>query len=147
MKMKLSNLLKDDEELISELESNGVELNDNAALMIIPTPENRYIKCRQNDENVHLEIEDIIFIESFAHDVIVHSKRGDHTTSLRIKQFADILPRESFIQISQSAIVAVAHITKIRAALNTKYYITVSSGEELTVTRSYYYEFKSFFGI
>ena len=44
MKMKLSNLLKDDEELISELESNGVELNDNAALMIIPTPENRYIK-------------------------------------------------------------------------------------------------------
>lgn len=147
MKMKLSNLLIDDEKLVSDLELIGIEIADNAKLMLIPTPENDYIKCRRNDEYTHLMIEDIIFTESFAHDVIVHSKNGEYSTSLRIKQLADLLPKDSFIQISQSAIVSVTQITKIRAALNAKYYITMSNGDELTVTRSYYYEFKSFFGI
>lgn len=34
MKMKLSNLLKDDEELVADLESIGVELNDNATFLV-----------------------------------------------------------------------------------------------------------------
>lgn len=147
MKLKLSNLLVDDEKLVSELEHIGVEISDEAELMIIPTPENGYIRCRRNGEYIHLTIDDIIFVESFAHDVIVHSKNGEYSTSLRIKQLADLLPEDRFIRISQSAVVSVTHITRIRAALNAKYYITMSGGDELTVTRSYYYEFKKFFGI
>lgn len=147
MKLKLSNSLSDDKKLIAELEHAGIEISDDSELMIVLNPESGYIKCRRNGEYVHMAMDDIIFAESFGHDVIVHSKNGEYTTSLRIKQLAELLPGDRFLRISQSAVVSAAEITRIRAALNAKYYITMSSGDELTVTRSYYYEFKSFFGI
>lgn len=147
MKLKLSNSLSDDKNLIAELEHAGIEISDDSELMIVLNPESGYIKCRRNGEYVHMATDDIIFAESFGHDVIVHTKNGEYTTSLRIKQLAELLPEGRFLRISRSAVVSAAGVTRIRAALNAKYYITMISGDELTVTRSYYYEFKNFFGI
>ncbi len=147
MKLRLSPLISNDNELISNLQDIGIEITDDAKFTIIPSQQNDYIKCRRNGENTHPLIDDIIFVESFAHDVIIYASNGKFSTSLRIKQLANLLPNDRFIQISQSAVVSIAHIQKIRAALNAKYYITMSNGDKLTVTRSYYRKFKLLFGI
>lgn len=102
----------------------------------------------QRGDKIRIHTEDIVFIESFGHSVMIHTVDGnDYSVSEQLYSVNAKLDDSKFIRVSNSAIIAKKQIKKIRAALSMKFVLTMSDGALVDVTRSYYSAFKSFMGI
>ena len=148
MKIKLMVSEANFSAIASELSKLGVELDDNAELIL--SERNTYVQHligKQNDELFRLKTEEITHIESFAHDVIAHANGGEFKIAERLKILESILDPAKFLRISNSVIVSANHIQSIKPALSQKFILTLTDGTKVDVTRSYYYIFKEFFGI
>lgn len=137
-------------ELEQKLLSAGFEIDDEAKLII--TEKERYSSFiavkNKKGEKLRLKSEEIIFIESFGHDVVIHSTDGESYYAYdRLYQLCTILDNEKFLRVSNCAIIAKKHVKKIKPSLSMKFILTMSDGSLVDVTRSYYNSFKEFFGI
>ena len=102
----------------------------------------------KNGEKLRLKSEEIIFIESFGHSVVIHSTDGECYYALdRLYQLTSILDNTKFIRVSNCAIIARLHVKRIKPSISMKFILTMSDGSLVDVTRSYYSSFKDFFGI
>ena len=148
MKIKLIASEENYEKLAQELTSMGVELSDSADLVL--TEQNVVISHligKKGDEIYRINVSDISHIESFAHDVIAYTDKDSFKISERLKTLTTILDPSSFIRISNSVIISVDHIKRIKPAFTQKFIVTMKNGARVDVTRSYYYIFKEFIGI
>lgn len=101
----------------------------------------------ERGDKVHVQTDDIIYIESFGHSVHVHTMdEHAYTVSERLYLVNAKLDDTKFIRVSNSAVVAKNKIKTIRAALSMKFVLTMVNGDLVDVTRSHYKEFKSFMG-
>ena len=137
-------------ELEQKLLSAGFEIDDEAELII--TEKERYSSFiavkNKKGEKLRLKSEEIIFIESFGHEVVVHSTDGESYYAYdRLYQLCTILDNEKFLRVSNCAIIAKFHVKKIKPSLSMKFVLTMSDGSLVDVTRSYCNSFKEFFGI
>ena len=137
-------------ELEQKLLSAGFEIDDEAELII--TEKERYSSFiavkNKKGEKLRLKSEEIIFIESFGHDVVVHSTDGElYYAYDRLYQLCTILDNEKFLRVSNCAIIAKSHVKKIKPSLSMKFVLTMSDGSFVDVTRSYCNSFQEFFGI
>ena len=137
-------------ELEQKLLSAGFEIDDEAELII--TEKERYSSFiavkNKKGEKLRLKSEEIIFIESFGHDVVVHSTDGESYYAYdRLYQLCTILDNEKFLRVGNCAIIAKSHVKKIKPSLSMKFVLTMSDGSLVDVTRSYCNSFKEFFGI
>ena len=124
--------------------------DDEAELII--TEKERYSSFiavkNKKGEKLRLKSEEIIFIESFGHEVVVHSTDGEPYYAYdRLYQLCTILDNEKFLRVSNCAIIAKSHVKKIKPSLSMKFVLTMSDGSLVDVTRSYCNSFKEFFGI
>ena len=62
-------------------------------------------------------------------------------------ELESLLDPNKFLRVSKSVIIARKHVKKIRPSLSMKYILTMSDGTLVDVTRSYYSDFRRFFGI
>ena len=81
------------------------------------------------------------------HDVFIHTNSEVYKSSDRLWQLEKSLSSDVFLRISNSVIINTKEVKGIKSALSQKFLVTLSDGSRVDVTRSYYYIFKSKFGI
>lgn len=146
MKIKLMVSHKKYKELSDELTSLGIEIDNNSKLVL--TEENQYIDFimgKQKDSFSPVSTSEIVFIETFGNEVVLHTENENYNISERLIRLESILDPAMFLRISNSVIVAVKKIRKIQPAFSSKYTLTLSDGSQVDVTRSYYNRFKDYF--
>ena len=148
MRIKLRLNKTTQESIQGELTEKNIEISEESKLILT---EEDYIgdtlECRDEEGIVIVNTENICYMESVGHDVYVYADNTQYKTRLRIYQLEKLLPSDIFIRISNSIIIKKNSIRYIKPALNCKFYLTLTNGDVVDVTRSYYYKFKEFYGI
>lgn len=150
MKVRLEVSEERYDAVASELAARGIELDDDAPLVLRERDrfaDTLLVRDTETGERVLLATDDIITVESFGHDVEVHTAGSKYLALSRLYVLQSELGPEKFLRISNSVIVARAHIVRISPALSMKFTLTLSDKRRVDVTRSYYYTFKEYMGI
>lgn len=149
MKIRLNVSEDRYDEIKDKLVQAGFEVDDQGEFVITEIgAQNTFIAARNDEgQKVRVSVEKIVYIESFGHDVEVHTTEGLFYAQERLYQLAENLDKSCFIRVSNSVIISKKHVTKIRPTLSMKFVLTMVDGTQVDVTRSYYYAFKEFFGI
>lgn len=102
----------------------------------------------EGGEKMKLAIEEIVYIESLGHDVLVHGADGEiYYAYDRLYQLCGVLDNTKFLRVSNCAIIAKKHVKKIKPSISMKFVLVMSDGALVDVTRSYYNSFRTFFNI
>lgn len=150
LKIKLNVSDENYEEIEQKLLSAGFEIDDDAPFVLSQKdvfPSFLSAKSPAGDK-VKLLVKDIVFIESYGHEVIIHTTDNIayHSTE-RLYQLSATLDNNKFLRVSNCAIISKNHVKKIKPTLSMKFVLTMSDGSLVDVTRSYYNSFKEFFRI
>ena len=135
--------------LAEALTRAGFELDDDAELVLLENDRFlRHLPVRDDrGDRIHLAVEEIVFIESFGHTVVVHSVDGTYQTSDRLYQLCLLLDPKQFLRISNSVIIQRSKVRKILPTMSMKFVLVMADGARVDVTRTYYNSFKEFFHI
>lgn len=129
-------------------EEKGIETGDDADFIL--TERNQfaeYLNAKQNAALYRIPVKDIVFIESYGKNIILHTKDAQYNLTERLKELESLLDPEQFLRISNSVIIAHNSIKKIQPTLGQKFILTLTEASTVDVTRSYYYIFREKFGI
>lgn len=150
MKIRLNVSDEHYDEIEQRLRDVGFEIDDEAEFVI--TEQGRFsghlsVKTKEG-EKIKLAIEEIVYIESLGHDVLVHGTDGTcYYAYDRLYQLCTVLDNTKFLRVSNCAIIAKAHVKKIKPSISMKFVLVMSDGALVDVTRSYYNSFRTFFKI
>ena len=149
MKVKLRVSQNRMDEVMKELEKHGIEIDEKADLILSEEETTlEYLPVRDlKGDRIRIAAADIIYIESYGHDVYVHTREGRFDCQDRLYQLEQNLDKKVFIRVSNSAIISRRYLKKIRPALSMKFVLTMADGTLVDVTRSYYTAFKQFMNI
>lgn len=148
MKIKLMVSRDKYEKIASELTQKGIEIDNSSNLVL--TEEDGYadfLMGRRGDSLSPVPVSEIVFIETFGNDVVLHTMEAEYKISERLIRLEGLLNPADFLRISNSVIVSVKRIKSIRPTFSSKYILTLQSGATVDVTRSYFNRFRDFFGI
>ena len=137
-------------ELERELISKGFVIDEEADLILTEKDlfvDHLIVKKDTDSERVRIGAEEIIVIESYGHEIQIHTPQGVFRTGERLYQLERLLDPGQFLRISNSVIVARNKIRKITPALSSKFTLTMVNGQKVDVTRSYCGMFKDRLGI
>ena len=149
--MKVKLLINENRiaEITSKLNELGIEIDDEAEFVL--TERNKFISHLpvrdQKGDRCNVPVEDIIYIESYSHNVDIHTMGNCYKSTEALYQILSMLNPEEFLRISNSVIISRKHVKKIKPALSMKFVLTLTDGTLVDVTRSYYGMFKEFFNI
>ncbi|MBQ4186797.1 MAG: LytTR family transcriptional regulator [Firmicutes bacterium] len=132
-----------------QLEAHGLEISDDAEYMITETSRSSSLLPVRSDDKESLMISpaDVIYIEAFGKEIEVHTRQGTYYAKDRMYQLESLLDPREFLRVSKSVIISRKHVRKIRPSLSMKFILTMSDGTLVDVTRTYYSDFRRFFGI
>jgi DNA-binding LytR/AlgR family response regulator len=102
------------------------------------------IKVHKGLEIHFVKVNDILFVESFGDEVLLHLDNDEYRTELKLSDFQQF--NSIFLRINKSMIVNKTKIQRIRPALNMKYQVFLKS-RWLDVNRTYFYLFEEEMGI
>ncbi|MCR5295527.1 MAG: LytTR family transcriptional regulator [Lachnospiraceae bacterium] len=128
---------------------HGVEIGDEADYKIMENERYPAFLSARNGkkESIRLSAGDVIFIEAFGKDIEIHTLEDTYLARERMYQLEELLNPREFLRVSKSVIISKKHVKKIRPTLSMKYILTMTGGTLVDVTRSYYNDFRRFFGI
>ena len=148
MKVRLEVSSSCYEQIKRDLEACGIEVDDNAEYVLSQNNTyTEYLVGKREESTIHVAVEDIVFIETLGHDVMIYTEEGAYKSSARLWQLEKSLDPECFVRISNSTIIAKNRVKRIKVALSQKFTLTLSNGKLVDVTRTYYYAFKEKFGL
>lgn len=148
MKIKLSVSEKRAADIKAFFTNKGIEIDNDADLILSEKERYAEFLIGKADHTMRrIKTDDIVFIESFGKQVVLHTLDAEYNISERLKQLESILDPERFLRISNSVIICCTYVKKIKPTLTTKFILTLSNGSAVDVTRSYYYIFRERFGI
>ena len=132
-----------------QLEAHGLEISDDAEYMITETSRSSSLLPVRSDDKESLMISpaDVIYIEAFGKEIEVHTRQGTYYAKDRMYQLESLLDPREFLRVSKSVIISRKPVRKIRPSLSMKFILTMSDGTLVDVTRTYYSDFRRFFGI
>ncbi len=146
--MKLKVMLSSDDPIMEELRKLNIEIDERSEYVLTKREMDlNYLPAKDGEQTFYISIEDIIFIESLGHDVMLHTKDGVYVTKERLKTLERMLDSDDFLRVSNSSIVSIKNIRRIEASILQKFILHMSNGDKVDVTRSYYYIFKDRFNI
>ena len=138
------------DEIKRELVSKGFVIDEDADLILTEKDlfvNHLIVRSNSNNERVRISTDDIIIVESFGHDIVIHTTQDKFKSDERLYQLERLLNPEQFLRISNSVIIARKKIKRITPTLSSKFILTMSNGQSVDVTRSYYGIFKDRLGI
>ncbi len=148
MKIKLSVSEERYAELEALLTSHGFLISDDAEFILQERQKGAaFLNARKDDTVCRIRAEEIIFIESFGKNVVLHTMDDEYSLTERLKELEVLLDGDKFMRISNSVIIARNSVMKIKPTLSTKFILTLRNGAVVDVTRSYYYIFRDAYGI
>ena len=146
--MKLKVMLSSDDPIMEELRKLNIEIDERSEYVLTRREMDlNYLPAKNGEQTFYISIDDIIFIESLGHDVMLHTKDGVYVTKERLKTLERMLDPDDFLRVSNSSIVSIKNIRRIEASILQKFILHMSNGDKVDVTRSYYYIFKDRFNI
>lgn len=84
-----------------------------------------------------VQVADVIWLESEANYLRVHTVGGSHLVRQTMKEIEAKLDRAHFVRIHRSIMVAIDRIRSVQASEGGEYLVTMSDGARLTSSRSY----------
>ena len=128
---------------------HGVEISDDAEYVITESfAYPAFLSVRDIvKDHLRLRTDEVIYIEAFGKDIEIHTAQGTYYAQDRMYQLESLLDPQEFLRVSKSVIISKKHVKKIRPSLSMKYVLTLTDGTLVDVTRSYYSDFRRFFGI
>lgn len=150
MKIKLNITDGDYEKIERELHQHGIETDDSADLVLSKVngfAEKLIVRDKITNERVVVDCSEIVYIESFGHQIIVHTVNNQYCANERLYKLSEQLNTKDFLRVSVSVIVAKSKIKKITPTLSMKFVLTLTENSVVDVTRSYYHAFKEAFNI
>jgi len=88
-------------------------------------------------ELTRVPVKDILWIDAAGDYMCVHTESQTHILRKTMKQLEESLDSRQFIRSHRSTIVNKHYIQKFCSQLNGEYYLVMSNGKELKVSRSY----------
>ena len=82
-------------------------------------------------------VKDILWIDAAGDYMCVHTQSNTHILRKTMKQLEEVLDPRQFLRSHRSTIVNKSYIDKFCSQLNGEYYLVMSNGKELKVSRSY----------
>ena len=149
MKIRIS-VSEDKYDLVKDyLAGHGIETGEDGEYMITEAERfPAFLTVRdEKRERLNIRVGDVIFIEAYGKDIEIHTAQGTYFAQDRIYQLEELLDPQEFLRVSKSVIISRRHVKKIRPSLSLKYILTMTDGTLVDVTRSYYSDFRKFFGI
>jgi len=92
-------------------------------------------------------VKDILWIDAAGDYMCVHTSDTTHILRKTMKQLEESLDPKQFIRSHRSTIVNKSYVNKFCSQLNGEYYLVMSNGKELKVSRSYKEKVKQAVGI
>ena len=146
--MDIKMMLDPDDPMRKSLEELGIRDDPGSSYVISRQGAGvNFIPGKRDSQQFYVDVKDIIYIESLGHDVIIHTADGTYNSSDRLKTLLEVLPAESFLRVSNSAIVNIKKIKRIESSILQKFVLHMTGGARVDVTRSYYYIFRDRLGI
>ena len=93
-------------------------------------------------EVVYIDFKDVYYVESFGHDIYVHTRDATYVTRTTLTETERLLPIGQFCRVSQSVIVNLGAVARRSAYLAGRCFLTLKNGKQVTITRSYFAQFK-----
>jgi len=126
--------------LVSEVTGNNSEiilqeLSDN-----VPVTINSYsdiLAIKDAGEVSRVPVADILWVDAAGDYMCVHTAENTHILRQTMKQLAESLDPQLFLRSHRSTIVNINYIQKFCSQLNGEYYLVMTNGKELKVSRSY----------
>ncbi len=150
MKIKLSDILKSDNELISNLLKHNIEVDDESKYELTlnqKESKNTIIAKTDNDDFKIINIKEILYFESFNNNVYAVLKNQRLKLKDKLYTYDKMYCSKGFIRVSKSYIVNIKEIDKIKTTFNRKFILLMNNKEEIDVNRSYYEDFKERIGL
>ena len=146
--MKIKLMLDPNDPMRADLLKSGIEDDPESEYILIRKGVGiNYIAGKREDQQFYLDINDVCFIESMGHDILIHTSDGTYNSGDRLKALEQVLPADRFLRVSSSAIVNLKMIRRIESSLMQKFILHMSNGSKVDVTRSFYYIFRERIGI
>ena len=92
-------------------------------------------------------VKDILWIDAAGDYMCVHTSETTHILRKTMKQLEESLDPKQFIRSHRSTIVNKSYVDKFCSQLNGEYYLVMSNGKELKVSRSYKEKVKQAVGV
>lgn len=147
MKIKLLCRKEIREQLIKELQEGNVSIDEDADFVLYEVNHNaQFLLVKDQEDFVRLAIKDIVYIESISQEIWIHTLDKVYQGRDTMYQLEADLYDKGFLRIHKSYIVNTKDISKIRSSLNMKFILTLTNGDQIEVSRSYYYRFKEEMG-
>ena len=147
-KVNIKMLLDPNDPMRADLLKMGIEDDSESEYVLIRKGVGiNYIAGKREDQQFYLDVNDVCFIESMGHDIIIHATDGAYYSGDRLKALEQVLPADRFLRVSNSAIVNLKKIKRIESSLLQKFILHMANGSKVDVTRSYYYIFRDRIGI
>lgn len=147
MKLKLLCRKEMKEQLLDDLQKGHVTVCEDADFVLYEANHDyRYLLVKDEEEYMRLAVEDIIYIESISQGIWIHTAEGRFRARETMYQLEANLYEKGFLRIHKSFIVNIKDIRRIRSSLNSKFTLTLTNGDQIEVSRSYYYRFKEEMG-
>ncbi len=149
MRFRISVSEENHDRVEGYLTDRGVELGEDAEFMVTENARcGAFLSVRsERKERVRLSVGEVVYIEAFGKDVEIHTLQDTYYAQDRMYQLESELDPREFLRVSKSVIISRRHVRKIRPSLSMKYVLTLTGGTLVDVTRSYYGDFRRFFGI
>ena len=150
MKIKLEIPDENMEEIRQFFEEKGITIDEEADYIL--TQRDRYVehlsvKRPENGDKAFVEVNDIMYIESFGHQMEIVTTDGKWTAADPLYRLLEVLNPNQFTRISKSVIIAKRMVKEIRPSFSMKFVLIMRDGKHLEVTRSYYNRFRDAFNI
>lgn len=107
------------------------------ALASEPGPPDRRLVLRDGHRIVRLLPADIRWIDAAGDYVCIHADRETHVLRATMRDLERQLEPAHFPRVHRSTIVNAARVTALRPHLNGEYFLTLDSGDELKLSRTY----------
>ena len=144
MELKLADELKDDKYIREFINNYKIIIDKDARYLLSYTnlKSNTIICFNDKKDNVIVNINDVLYFESFNGDVFVKIKGKILKVKKKLFELEEQYSKYGFIRINKSQVLNVYQVNKITGSFSRKFTLYLNNGEELEVNRAYYTKFK-----
>jgi DNA-binding LytR/AlgR family response regulator len=138
------------ESLEIKLIEKGFNINDKAAFVFYEKnySEKKYIFARDSEDNIFmLKFASIIYFESDDKRTFAVTEENKLEVKEKLYELEKQLLLKNFYRINKSNIVNILRIDNIIPWIGSKLVLSMNNGDKLSVTRTYYEDFKKRIGL
>jgi two-component system LytT family response regulator len=95
------------------------------------------LPIRTENETIRLAVANIDWIDAAGDYMCVHAQGNTYVLRETMKALETVLDPNRFARVHRSTIVNVERVQRLRPHMNGEYFLTLSNGQELKLSRSY----------